>query len=29
MMLKASETGLIAPSELAPARTDLTEEQYA
>jgi phage terminase large subunit len=29
MMLKASETGLIAPSELALARTDLTEEQYA
>jgi phage terminase large subunit len=29
MMLKASETGLIAASELALARTDLTEEEYA
>jgi phage terminase large subunit len=29
LMLKASETGLIADSELALARRDLTEEQYA
>jgi hypothetical protein len=29
MMLKASETGLVAASELALARSDLTEEQYA
>jgi hypothetical protein len=29
MMLKASETGLIAASELELARRDLTEEQYA
>jgi len=29
MMLKASETGLIAESELALARRDLSEEQYA
>jgi phage terminase large subunit len=29
MMLKASETGLIAASELALAGRDLTEEQYA
>jgi phage terminase large subunit len=29
LMLKASETGLIAPDELALARRDLTEAQYA
>ena len=29
MMLKASETGLIPESELALARRDLSEEQYA
>ena len=29
MMLKAGDTGLIPDSELALARRDLTEEQYA
>lgn len=29
MMLKASETGLVAPEELAMARKDMTEDQYA
>jgi phage terminase large subunit len=29
MMLKASETGLVAASELALARRDLTDEEYA